>query len=112
MQVINLMCVLRPATEEDIPAARELVTSLFLNSRFYNDPFFSKEEADRLYQTWIENSIRGLAAHAVFLIPDAGVITCRKLDATTGDILLIGVAEQRQNLGRELILAAMDWFKY
>ena len=103
----------RPASESDIPMARELVTSLFLNSRFYNDPFFKKKEAERLYQTWIDNSIRGLAADAVFLIPDAGLITCRKKEEKTGQIVLVGVRKEmrRKKYGEELVHTALDWFK-
>jgi len=102
----------RFATEQDIPMAREMAKSLFLHSRFYNDPFYSKEEADNLYQTWIENSIKGLAAHAVFLIPDKGFITCSKLEHNTGNIDLIGVRKdfQRRDIGKQLLLTALDWF--
>jgi len=102
----------RLATERDIPMAREMVKSLFLQSRFYNDPFYSKEEADNLFQTWIENSIKGLAAHAVFLISDKGFITCRRVENNTGEIGLIGVKKdfQRRDIGKQLLLTALSWF--
>jgi len=103
----------RPAIVQDVPMSRDMAKSLFLDSRFYNDPFYTKEEADNLYQTWIENSIRGITAHAVFLIPDGGFITCRKLELNTGEIGLIGVRRemQRQELGKRLTLTAMGWFR-
>ena len=104
---------IRRAMQKDIPMARDIVTSLFLHSRFYNDPFFKKEEADSLYQTWIENSITGSVADSVFLIDNAGIVTCRKLEGDAGEIVLVGVREemQRQKLGRELMTAALHWFK-
>ena len=104
---------IRRADHNDIPMAREIAKSLFLYSRFYDDPFFTVEEADNLYQKWIENSIRGNTANIVFLIPHVGFIACRRLKDAMGEIVLIGVrtAKQRQNIGRALIFVAMDWFK-
>ena len=68
----------KAATLQDIPALQKYITSLFPESRFYNDPFFSREDADRLYRAWIENSVRGEAADIVFHIPGTGFISCRK----------------------------------
>ena len=102
----------RLALRRDIAAARELVKSLFLHSRFYNDPFFNKKEADNLFQSWIENSINGEAADATFLIDDVGVITCRRLGERKGEIILVGVREEKrgQKLGKGLIMTAFNWF--
>lgn len=103
----------RPATEQDIPMARNIAKGLFLHGRFYNDPFFTEEEADTLYQTWIENSIRDSVNQVVFLIPNTGFISCRKLSSSTGEIILIGVREKmrKQEHGKYLFFAAMGWFK-
>jgi dTDP-4-amino-4,6-dideoxy-D-galactose acyltransferase len=101
------------AAEKDIHMLQEIVKSLFLESRFYSDPFFSKEEADRLYQTWIENSVKGNAADIVFCIPDKGFITCKKLPLYSGEIVLIGVKKdlRGKGIGTILIENAIRWFK-
>jgi len=101
------------ATEKDIPMLKEMAKSLFLESRFYNDPFFSKEEADNLYKTWIENSVKGSVADVVFHIPDTGFITCKKLPLGTGEIVLIGIRKdfRGKGMGTTLIEEAIKWFK-
>jgi dTDP-4-amino-4,6-dideoxy-D-galactose acyltransferase len=101
------------ATEKDIPMLKKMVKSLFLESRFYNDPFFSIEEADNLYMTWIENSVKGSVADVVFHIPNTGFITCKKFPLSTGEIVLIGMkkAFRGKGIGTTLIEEAIKWFK-
>jgi dTDP-4-amino-4,6-dideoxy-D-galactose acyltransferase len=100
------------ATLQDIPALKKYITSLFPESRFYNDPFFSREEADGLYRAWIENSVRGEAADIVFHIPGTGFISCRKAEKNSGQIVLIGVRKsfRGEGYGAALIIEAMEWF--
>jgi GNAT superfamily N-acetyltransferase len=85
--------------------------SLFTDSRFYHDPFFKK--ADTLFQTWIENSVIGNAADIVYYVPDKGFITCKKANAGTGEIKLIGVRKKfrSQGVGSMLMERALEWFK-
>lgn len=105
---------IRAAADKDIPGLKKISKSLFADSRFYNDPFYSKREADRLYMTWIENSVKGKFADAVFYIPGKGFITCRKAKRNKGEIKLIGIARdyRRKGAGTVLIEEAMDWFKH
>jgi GNAT superfamily N-acetyltransferase len=100
------------ATHEDIPMLKKLAKGLFLEGRFYHDPFFSGREADRLYQTWIENSVRGNIADVVFMIEHTGFVTCKKINKKSGAIILVGIRRGRrgQGFGRALIQAAMGWF--
>jgi len=102
----------RAAELQDIPMLRDLARGLFLQSRFYHDPFFSKKEADRLYQQWIENSVKGSAADIVFCIDTAGFITCRKTGRRSGEIVLVGVRQRMRgkSMGTALVLRAMQWF--
>ena len=104
---------IQTATLEDIPALQKYITSLFPESRFYNDPFFSGDDADRLYRAWIENSVRGEAADIVFHIPGAGFISCRKAGKHSGQIVLIGVRKsfRGKGYGTALITEAMAWFR-
>ena len=100
------------ATEQDIPDLKKLVPSLFPESRFYNDPFYSKTEADNLYRAWIENSVNGREADIVFYIPRIGFITCKKTGKRSGKIVLIGIRKgmRGKGYGSALLFRAMEWF--
>jgi dTDP-4-amino-4,6-dideoxy-D-galactose acyltransferase len=104
---------IKAATREDIPALQKYITSLFPESRFYHDPFFSREDADRLYRAWIENSVKGDAADIVFHFPGAGFISCRKAGKHSGQIVLVGVKKRfrGKGYGTALIAQAMTWFR-
>ena len=85
---------------------------LFRRSRFYHDPFFSTDEADRLQAAWLANSVSGQAADAVWIIPDAGFVTCKLTRDGCGEVALIGVWEESRGrgAGRALMTAAVTWF--
>jgi dTDP-4-amino-4,6-dideoxy-D-galactose acyltransferase len=104
---------IRAAEAEDAPVLKKVAKSLFRESRFYNDPFFSKEEADRLYQSWVENSVKGQAADVVFHIPNTGFITCRKSGKGSGEIVLLGTRKslRGRGFGAALVCEAMRWFR-
>jgi dTDP-4-amino-4,6-dideoxy-D-galactose acyltransferase len=101
------------ATEKDIPILKEMTNTLFEESRFYNDPFFSKEEAKKLYQAWIENSVKGEIADKVFYACGEGFIVCKKQASDEGTITLIGIKKdfRGKGLGTRLIKEAIIWFK-
>lgn len=100
-------------TLSHIPMLRKMAKGLFHESRFYSDPFFSKEEGDRLYQEWIENSVKGRAADAVFWIPQTGFITCRKTTGKGGEIVLLGIKKdlRGKGFGSALVRTSMGWFR-
>jgi len=102
----------RPAGPSDVPRLSAEATTLFRRSRFYHDPFFSTEEADRLHAAWLANSVSGQAADAVWIIPDAGFVTCKLTRDGCGEVALIGVWEDSRGrgAGRALMTAAMTWF--
>lgn len=103
----------RLAKEEDIPILRKMARSLFIHSRFYQDPFFTRAEADRLFCQWTENAVRGEAADAVLHVPHAGFIAVRRSGRRSGDIPLVGVTRKYRGtgLGRSLVTAALAWFQ-
>ena len=100
------------ATRRDIPALKKLIPSLFSESRFYHDPFYSEEEADTLYRAWIENSVNGQEADIVFYIPETGFVTCKKTVKDSGKIVLFGVKKKNRGkgYGTALLFRAMEWF--
>lgn len=101
----------REAKAEDIPMLKSMVKGLFKDSRFYNDPFFTKKEADKAYQAWIKNSLNDKTVKT-FLIEDCGFITCKKMSKNKGDIPLIGVVPKAQSkgIGSSLMRRALKWF--
>jgi len=101
------------ATGKDISMLKRLVTSLFRESRFYNDPFFSKREANRLYRAWIENSVKRKEADIVYIAPEVGFVTCKKVSANRGEIILIGIKKgfRGKGIGKTLLGAAFNWAK-
>jgi len=103
----------KEASLDDIPSLQEMIVSLFPDSRFYSDPFFTREDADRLHVAWIENSVKGEAADAVFHVPEKGFITCRGSSGRSGSIILVGVREgfRGKSLGSALTVRAMKWFQ-
>jgi ribosomal protein S18 acetylase RimI-like enzyme len=103
----------RRAEEQDIPALRKIAGSLFIHSRFYQDPFFTRAEADRLFRQWTENAVRGEAANTVLHVPNAGFIACRLSGRKSGDIPLVGVTRKYRGtgIGASLVSAAIAWFQ-
>lgn len=111
------VCMIAPhvhrATGKDIIALKNMTKRLFKYSRFYHDPFFTEKDADRLFEAWVENSVRGEAADIVFWIKGAGFITCRKIASGKGMIPLIGVidAMRGKGFGSTLVSTAVEWFR-
>ncbi|NJD55536.1 MAG: GNAT family N-acetyltransferase [Nitrospirae bacterium] len=103
---------IRIADEHDIPEIRKMSRSLFTQSRFYHDPFFSKRDADTIYQEWAENSVRKGAADIVFYLPNGGFITCCKKARGIGEIVLIGLRPmfRRRGYGTKMVHTALQWF--
>jgi dTDP-4-amino-4,6-dideoxy-D-galactose acyltransferase len=102
----------RLAVASDVPRLSSEATTLFRRSRFYHDPFFSTDDADRLHAAWLANSVSGQAADAVLIIPDAGFVTCKLTRDGSGEVALIGVWEECRGRGegRTLMTAAVTWF--
>jgi dTDP-4-amino-4,6-dideoxy-D-galactose acyltransferase len=102
----------REATLKDLPSLKKIISGLFTDSRFYNDPFFNRKEADLIFSKWIENSIRKEVADVVYIIPEKAFITCKRR-GLTGEIPLIGVkkGERGKGMGKALFFKAVEWFK-
>lgn len=100
------------ASITDIPTLKKIVKSLFLYSRFYHDPFFTKEDADKIYQAWIEDAVRGVSADIVFWVKNKGFIVCKKTHLKTGEISLIGVVDKfrGKGIGKALLTSSLKWF--
>ena len=111
-EITQISDLITAATEQDIPDLKKLIPSLFPESRFYHDPFFSRKEADDLYRAWIENSVKGQEADIVFHVPRTGFITCKKTGKRSGKIVLIGIRKgmRGKGYGSALLFRSMEWF--
>jgi len=97
------------ATEQDIPALRQMAAQAFAQSRF-RAPWYAPQDSGRFYAQWIENAVKGTFDHVclVFRAADGqlqGFVSLRKLseqDARIG--LLAG-----RGMGEKLMQAALHW---
>ncbi len=101
----------RVADKRDAAALKSMANGLFLDSRFYHDPFFTGEDAEKAYHRWIDTALRD-KLQKTFLVDGSGFITCKKLSDNDGDISLVGVVSQKQGkgIGHNLVRKAFDWF--
>jgi dTDP-4-amino-4,6-dideoxy-D-galactose acyltransferase len=85
------------------------------NTRFYADPHFNRERCDDLYALWLERSVSGELADAVW-VPDvdgapAGYVTVRQTSVATAQAGLIAIDPARRGAGHGagLVAAAKQW---
>ena len=97
------------ATEQDIPALRQLAAQAFAQSRF-RAPWYAPDDSGRFYAQWIENAVKGTFDHLCLVLraPDGaiqGFVSLRKLNETDARIgLLAG-----RGMGEQLMQAALSW---
>ncbi len=103
----------RFAHEEDLEALRAIARTGHQDTRFYFDGHFEKRKCDLLYETWIENSIRGFAQAVLVAEAEgepAAYLACH-LNEQTSQIGLLGVAERHRGkgLGTKLVQVFLRW---
>lgn len=102
------------ATEQDITALESLFSCAFLQSRF-RSPYFSEQENQRFYRTWIAKAVRGEFDDVCLVWRDeqgdiVGGISLRLVENTVRVGLLAVSPNQRgQGIGRKLLESAIDW---
>lgn len=110
---ITLVCHDSPgaevATEQDIPALRQMAAQAFARSRF-RAPWYAPDDSGRFYAQWVENAVKGTFDHVCLVFRTAGgqiegFVSLRKLNANEGRIgLLAG-----RGMGEKLMQAALHW---
>lgn len=103
------------AQQHDLVELQTLFGSAFLNSRF-RPPYFSLEENQRFYQTWVANAVSG-QFDDICLIKRSekgqlqGGITVKLEQNQHAKIGLLAVAPsfQQQGIGKILLNAAVIW---
>ncbi|MDU3303927.1 MAG: dTDP-4-amino-4,6-dideoxy-D-galactose acyltransferase, partial [Enterobacter ludwigii] len=97
------------ATEQDIPALRQMAAQAFARSRF-RAPWYAPDDSGRFYAQWVENAVKGTFDHVCLVFRTAGgqiegFVSLRKLHANEGRIgLLAG-----RGMGEKLMQAALHW---
>ena len=102
----------------DLEAVLELARTAYVHDRFHADSALSREQADRVHETWMRNSCIGGAADAVIVAvhPDTGdpsaYVTC-ELGGSIGIIVLVATSRIARGLGlaRAVTLGALSYFK-
>ena len=85
----------------------------FVYSRFYSDPFFKKDDADKLHRVWIRNIGEDLKKNVFVAQVQSkakGFITCHR-DGSRGIIELVAVnSEMRgKGIGKALLSKVLEW---
>lgn len=106
---------IRTAVPSDLAVLKKVASRAHNETRFYKDPHFSREDCDRLYETWIERSCEGWAAQVLVAESDrtiTGYVTLHRSAVECGSIGLFAVTEAARGagVGRRLITAALRWF--
>ncbi|MCK6444803.1 MAG: GNAT family N-acetyltransferase [Planctomycetes bacterium] len=115
----------RIAEPRDLDELRRLAAESHRDSRFFADPEFSRAACERLYATWIENSVAGWAQRVFTADVDgrvAGYVTCHLAkdaegraneSGALGTIGLVAVAARARGmgLGTRLVEHALAWFE-
>lgn len=97
------------ATEQDIPALRQMAALAFAQSRF-RAPWYAPDDSGRFYAQWIENAVKGTFDHQCLVFrADSGEIqafvSLRQLNDREARIgLLAG-----RGMGDTLMQAALSW---
>ena len=58
---------IRPVQKKDGNTLKKIVRDSQFMDRFHNDPHISREKSDRLYETFIENAMKGIGADTVLV---------------------------------------------
>ena len=114
----------RPFRGSDLEQVLAIALSAYVYDRFHADAALSGEAADRVNQTWIENSCLGKAADTVLVgfsgDKVVGYVTCKidaeaaaELGVSFGTIVMVATAPEAQGHGvaRAATYAALDWFQ-
>lgn len=108
---------IRYAVDGDYDHLKTISKRAYVMSRFYTDEHFSEEDASRLYDIWLRNSIQTNYAETVMIADlyekPVGYVTCHlNKPEGEGNIGLVGIAETARGnqIGQLLVNYAVNWF--
>ena len=108
------MTAVRQATVDDLPALAAIARVSHDATRFHVDEHFDRDRVADLYACWVERSIAGELAEAVWVVEvdnrPGGYVTLQALPGTTQIGLIAVDARYRgRGLGGQLIAASRRW---
>lgn len=104
----------RVARSDDVPVLVPLARRSHRNTRFYRDPRFDRARVDDMYGIWIERSVHGELADAVFVAevrerPSGYLTIAREADAAVIGLVAVDESVRGQGIGSALLCAALRW---
>ena len=105
---------IRLARPEDLPLLTALARESHRNTRFYQDPRFDRTRSDDLYAVWIERSVRGELADAVWVVevdaaPRGYLTLSGGRDVATIGLVAVASGYRGEGHGDRLLHTAMCW---
>lgn len=108
---------IRPLRWSDRPQVLTIARTAYVYDRFHADSALSKEVADRVNATWVDNCCRGTMADLVFVADQndeiLGFVTC-KINPNThvGVIGMVAThaSARRRGVARAITSACVNWF--
>jgi dTDP-4-amino-4,6-dideoxy-D-galactose acyltransferase len=106
--------VVRPARLDDLPQLTALARVNHRNTRFHRDTRFDPARSDDLYAVWIERSVAGELADAVWVadVDDAArgyIAVSRDAAGSTIGLVAVDGAYRGRGYGDELLRTALRW---
>lgn len=97
------------ATEQDIPALRQMAAQAFAQSRF-RAPWYAPDASGRFYAQWIENAVKGTFDHEclVFRANSGDIQAFVSLRQLSDSEARIGLLAGR-GMGDKLMQGALNW---
>lgn len=108
---------IRSSQPHDLPALQTIAWSSHIDTRFFVDPAFPREQAHALYVRWISASCSGFADLVLVALLQEEVVgycSCHRPNdpSAPGRIGLLAVAPAARGIGvaRSLVEHALEWF--
>jgi dTDP-4-amino-4,6-dideoxy-D-galactose acyltransferase len=113
----------RPFQHSDLTEVLRIARTAYSLDRFHADTALTHDVADRVNESWVRNSCKGIGADVVLVASTGaavmGYVTCR-IDAETlpvlgtsfGSIVMVATAAEtrRRGIAQALTMGALAWF--
>ena len=105
---------IRPAAPGDLPPLVALARTSHRNTRFHRDVRFDPARSDDLYAVWVERSVKGELADAVWVVDvdeaPSGYITASRGPAGASiGLVAVDEAYRGRGYGDQLLRTVLDW---
>jgi GNAT superfamily N-acetyltransferase len=106
--------MIRPARAGDLPRLTAIARLSHRNTRFHVDPHFDSIRSDDLYAVWIERSVKGELADAVWVadvdnLPRGYLTATRGVNAASIGLVAVDAEYRGRGYGERLLRAVQRW---